>query len=79
MNKLVKALTHISKSGRYSLSSIIELRSAIKNRIPNEGTQELLKDCLNGKYNDVGLRFYGYVTTKDILNKPEKQGVSEDA
>ena len=79
MNKLVKALTHISKSGKYSLSSIIELRSAIKNRIPNEGTQELLKDCLNGKYNDVGLRFYGYVTTKDILNKPEKQGVSEDA
>lgn len=79
MNKLVKALTHISKSGGYSLASIIELRSAIKNRVPNEGAQELLKDCLNGKYNDVGLRFYGYVTTKGILNKPEKQEVSEDA
>lgn len=79
MNKLVKALTHISKSGRYSLSSIVELRSAIKNKVPNEGTQELLKDCLNGKYNDVGLRFYSYVTTKGILNKPEKQEVSEDA
>lgn len=79
MNKLVKALTHISKSGRYSLVSIIDLRSAIKNRVPNEGTQELLKDCLNGKYNDVGLRLYGYVTTKGILNKPEKQKVSEDA
>lgn len=79
MNKLVKALTHISKSGGYSLSSIVELRSAIKNRVPNEGTQELFKDCLNGKYNDVGLRFYGYVTTKGILNKPEKQEVSEDA
>lgn len=79
MNKLVKALTYISKSGGYSLSSIIELRSAIKNRVPNEGTQELLKDCLNGKYNDVGLRVYSYVTTKGILNKPEKQEVSEDA
>lgn len=79
MNKLVKALTHISKSEGYSLASIIELRSAIKNRVPNEGTQELLKDCLNGKYDDVGLRLYGYVTTKGILNKPEKQEVSEDA
>lgn len=79
MNKLVKALTHISKSEGYSLVSIVELRSAIKNRVPNEGTQELLKDCLNGKYNDVGLRLYGYVTTKGILNKPEKQEVSEDA
>lgn len=79
MNKLVKALTHISKSGGYSLASIVELRSAIKNRVPNEGTQELLKDCLNGKYNNVGLRLYGYVTTKGILNKPEKQEVSEDA
>ncbi len=79
MNKLVKALTHISKSGEYSLSSIVELRSAIKNRVPNEGTQELLKDCLNGEYNDIGLRLYGYVTTKGILNKPEKQEVSEDA
>ena len=79
MNKLIKALTHISKSGGYSLASIIELRSAIKNRVPNEGTQELLKDCLNGKYNDVGLRFYSYVTTKGLLNKPEKQEVSEDA
>ena len=79
MNKLVKALTHISKSEGYSLVSIVDLRSAIKNRVPNEGTQELLKDCLNGKYNNVGLRLYGYVTTKGILNKPEKQEVSEDA
>lgn len=79
MNKLAKALTHISKSGRYSLVSVVDLRSAIKSRVPNEGTQELLKDCLNGKYNDAGLRLYGYVTTKDILNKPEKQEVSEDA
>lgn len=79
MNKLVKALTHISKSEGYSLVSIVDLRSAIKNRVPNEGTQELLKDCLNGKYNDVGLRLYSYVTTKVILNKPEKQEVSEDA
>lgn len=79
MNKLVKALTHISKSEGYSLASIVELRSAIKNRVPNEGTQELLKDCLNSKYNDIGLRLYGYVTTKGILNKPEKQEVSEDA
>lgn len=79
MNKLVKTLTHISKSGGYSLASIIDLRSAIKNRVPNEGTQELLKDCLNGKYNNVGLRLYGYVTTKGILNKPKKQEVSEDA
>lgn len=79
MNKLVKALTHISNSEGYSLVSIVDLRSAIKNRVPNEGTQELLKDCLNGKYNDVGLRLYGYVTTKGILNKPEKQEVSEDA
>lgn len=79
MNKLAKALTHISKSERYSLVSVVDLRSAIKSRVPNEGTQELLKDCLNGKYNDVGLRLYGYVTTKGILNKPEKQEVSEDA
>ena len=79
MNKLVKALTHVSKSGGYSLFSIVELRSAIKNRVPNEGTQELLKDCLNGKYNDVGLRLYSYVITKGILDKPEKQEVSEDA
>ena len=79
MNKLVKALNHISKSGGYSLSSIVELRSAIKNRVPNEGTQELLKDCLNGKYNDVGLRLYSYVIAKGILDKPEKQEVSKDA
>lgn len=79
MNKLVKALTHVSKSGGYSSLSIIELRSAIKNRVPNEGTQELLKDCLKGKYNDVGLRLYGYVIGKSILDKPEKQEVSEDA
>ena len=79
MNKLVKALTHVSKSGGYSLFSIVELRSAIKNRVPNEGTQELLKDCLNGEYNDVGLRLYSYVIAKGILDKPEKQEVSEDA
>ena len=78
MNKLVKALTHISKSGGYSLSSIVDLRSAIKNRVPNEGTQKLLKDCLNGEYNDVGLRLYGYVIAKGILNKPEKQEVSDN-
>ena len=79
MNKLVKALTHISKSGGYSLFSIVALRSAIKNRVPNEGTQELLKDCLNGEYNDVGLRLYSYVIAKGILDKPEKQEVNEDA
>ena len=79
MNKLVKALTHVSKSGGYSSLSIVELRCAIKNRVPNEGTQELLKDCLNGKYNDVGLRLYSYVIAKGILDKPEKQEVSEDA
>lgn len=79
MNKLIKALTHISKSEGYSLVSIVDLRSAIKNRVPNEGTQELLKDCLNGRYNDIGLRLYSYVTTKGILDKPEKQEVSEDA
>lgn len=79
MNKLVKALTHVSKLGGYSLASIIDLRAAIKNRVPNEGTQELLKDCLNGKYNDVGLRLYSYVIAKGILDKPEKQEVSEDA
>lgn len=79
MNKLVKALTHISKSGGYSLSSIVFLRSAIKSRVPNEGTQKLLKDCLNGEYNDVGLRLYSHVIAKGILDKPEKQEVSEDA
>lgn len=79
MNKLVKALTRVSKSGGYSLSSIVELRSAIKNRVPNEGTQELLKDCLNGKYDDIGLRLYSYVIAKGILDKPEKQEVSKDA
>lgn len=79
MNKLVKALTHISKSEGYSLFSIVELRSAIKNRVPNEGTQELLKDCFNGEYNDVGIRLYSYVTAKGILDKPKKQEVSEDA
>lgn len=79
MNKLVKALTHVSKSRGYSLSSIVDLRSAIKNRVPNEGTQKLLKDCLNGKYNDVGLILYSYVIAKGILNKPKKQEVNEDA
>lgn len=79
MNKLVKALTHISKLEGYSLFSIVELRSAIKNRVPNEGTQELLKDCFNGEYNDVGIRLYSYVTAKGILDKPKKQEVSEDA
>ena len=79
MNKLVKALTYVSKSGGYSLLSIMELRSAIKNRVPNEGTHELLKDCLNGKYNDVGLRLYSYVITKGVLDKPEKQEVNKDA
>lgn len=79
MNKLVKALTHVSKSGGYSSLSIVDLRSAIKNRVPNEGTQELLKDCLNGKYNNVGLRLYSYVIAKGILDKPEKQEVNKDA
>lgn len=78
MNKLVKALTHISKSEGYSLVSIVDLRSAIKNRVPNEGAEELLKDCLNGKYKDVGLRLYSHVTTTGLLNKPEKQEVSND-
>ena len=75
----VLSLTHVSNSGGYSSLSIVELRSAIKNRVPNEGTQELLKDCLNGKYNDVGLRLYSYIVAKGILDKPEKQEVSEDA
>lgn len=79
MNKLVKALTHVSKSEGYSLSSIVNLRSAIKNRVPNEGTQKLLKDCLNGEYKDVGLRLYSYVTVSGLLKKPEKQEVNEDA
>lgn len=79
MNKLVKALTHVSKSGGYSSLSIVNLRSAIKNRVPNEGTQKLLKDCLNGEYKDVGLRLYSYVTVSGLLKKPEKQEVSEDA
>ncbi len=78
MNKLAKALTHISKSGGYSLASIVELRSAIKNRVPNEGTERLLKDCLNGQYGDIGLRLYGYVIAKGVLDKPEKQEVSND-
>lgn len=79
MNKLVKALTHISNSEGYSLVSIVNLRSAIKHRVPNEGTQKLLKDCLNGEYNDVGLRLYSHVIAKGILDKPKKQEVSEDA
>lgn len=78
MNKLAKALTHISKSGGYSLTSIVELRSAIKNRVPSEGTERLLKDCLNGQYSDVGLRLYGYVSVSGLLRKPEKQEVSND-
>ena len=78
MNKLSKALTHISKSEGYSLNSIVELRSAIKNRVPNEGTEKLLKDCLNGQYNDAGIRLYSYVTISGILRKPEKQEVSND-
>lgn len=79
MNKLVKALTHASKVGGYSLSSIVDLRSAIKNRVPNEGTQKLLEDCLYGKYDEVGLTFYSYVIAKSVLDKPKKQEVSEDA
>lgn len=78
MNKLAKALTHISKSGGYSLTSIVELRSAIKNRVPSEGTERLLKDCLNGQYSDVGLRLYSYVSVSGLLRKPEKQEVSND-
>lgn len=71
MNKLVKALTHITKDGGYSLASIVELRSAIKNIVPNSGADNLLKDCLNGKYSNVGLRLYAYVTTTNVLGKEE--------
>lgn len=71
MNKLAKALTHITKDGGYSLMSIIELRSAIKNIVPNSGADNLLKDCLNGKYSNVGLRLYAYVTTTNALGREE--------
>lgn len=71
MNKLVKALTHITKDGGYSLASIVELRSAIKNTVPNSGADNLLKDCLNGKYSNVGLRLYAYVTTTNALGREE--------
>lgn len=71
INKLAKALTHITKDGGYSLVSIVELRSAIKNIVPNEGSDKLLKDCLNGKYSDVGLRLYAYVTTTNALGREE--------
>lgn len=71
MNKLAKALTHITKDGGYSLASIVELRSAIKNTVPNSGADNLLKDCLNGKYSNVGLRFYAYVTTTNALGREE--------
>lgn len=71
MNKLAKALTHITKDGGYSLMSIIELRSAIKNTVPNSGADNLLKDCLNGKYSNVGLRLYAYVTTTNALGREE--------
>lgn len=71
MNKLVKALTHITKDGGYSLASIVELRSAIKNTVPNSGADNLLKDCLNGKYSNVGLRLYAYVTITNALGREE--------
>lgn len=71
MNKLAKALTHITKDGEYSLMSIIELRSAIKNIVPNSGADNLLKDCINGKYSNVGLRLYAYVTTTNALGREE--------
>lgn len=71
MNKLAKALTHITKDGGYSLASIVELRSAIKNIVPNSGADNLLKDCLNGKYSNVGLRLYAYVTTINALGREE--------
>lgn len=71
MNKLAKALTHITKDGGYSLASIVELRSAIKNIVPNSGADNLLKDCLNGKYSNVGLRLYAYVTTTNALGRKE--------
>lgn len=75
MNKLAKALTHITKDGGYSLASVVELRSAITNIVPNSGTDNLLKDCINGKYSNVGLRLYAYVTTANVLGKEK---VSED-
>ena len=71
MDKLAKALTHITKDGGYSLMSIIELRSAIKNTVLNSGADNLLKDCLNGKYSNVGLRLYAYVTTTNALAREE--------
>lgn len=71
MNKLAKALTHITKDGGYSLASIVELRSAIKNIVPNSGADNLLKDCINGKYSNVGLRLYAYVTTTNALGREE--------
>lgn len=71
MNKLAKALTHITKDGGYSLASVVELRSAIRNIVPNSGADNLLKDCINGKYNNVGLRLYAYVTTANVLGREE--------
>ena len=80
MNKLAKALSHISKEGGYSLVSIVELRGTIKNTVPNDGAEKLLKDCLNGKFGDVGMRLYAYVTTTGILDKGDSnQEVNEDA
>lgn len=71
MNKLAKALTHITKDGGYSLVSVVELRAAIKNIVPNSGADNLLKDCLNGKYSNVGLRLYAYVATTNALGREE--------
>lgn len=83
MNKLAKALSHVSKEGGYSLGSIVELRSAIKNIVPNDGCKKLLKDCLNGEYGNVGLRLYAYVTTTGVLDKEDNnqdnKEVNEDA
>ncbi len=80
MNKLAKALSHISKEGKYGLVSIVDLRGAIKNTVPNNGAEELLKDCLNGKFGDVGMRLYAYVTITGILDKGDNnQEVNEDA
>ena len=79
MNKLAKALTHITKDGGYSLVSIVELRGAIKNIVPIEGTENLLKDCLNGRYGNIGLRLYAYVTTADVLGKGDNKEVNMDA
>lgn len=83
MNKLARALSHISKEGGYSLGSIVELRSAIKTIVPNDGYGKLLKGCLNGEFGNIGLRLYAYVTTTGVFDKEDNnqdnEEVNEDA